>query len=128
MRAVTIQVPVPPIVNLTNSSNKPSTRRLKRLHKTNLHTNAWRLIDSKFPTINNLFSFSLEACCDPKGCNKHGLLPLYSEKVYFLTRVIAGQYVYCNPPWSFAVQCVEHIRTCHAKSSMNTKDVIVLPD
>jgi hypothetical protein len=42
--------------------------------------------------------------------------------------VIAGQSVYCNPPWSLAVQCVEHIRTCHAKSPMNTKVVIVLLD
>ena len=29
--------------------------------------------------------------------------------------------MYCNPPWSLAVQCVEHIRT-------NTKVVIALPD
>jgi len=34
--------------------------------------------------------------------------------------------VYCNPPWSLAVQCVEHIRTCHAKSPMITEVVIVL--
>ena len=33
-----------------------------------------------------------------------------------------------NPPWSLAIQCVEHIRTCHAKSPMNTKVVIVLLD
>ncbi len=38
----------------------------------------------------------------------------------------AGQSLYCNPPWSLAVQYVEHIRTCHAKSPMNTKDFIVL--
>jgi hypothetical protein len=39
-----------------------------------------------------------------------------------------GQSVYCNPPWSLEVQCVDHIRTCHSKSPMNTKAVVVLPD
>ena len=39
---------------------------------------------------------------------------------------IAGQYVYCNPPWSLEPQSVEHIRTYHAKSPRNTKAVIVL--
>jgi len=36
--------------------------------------------------------------------------------------------VHCNPLWSLAVQCVEHIRTCHAESPMNTKVVLVFPD
>jgi len=36
--------------------------------------------------------------------------------------------VHCYPPWSLAVQCAEHFRTCHAKSPMNTKVVIVLLD
>ncbi len=30
--------------------------------------------------------------------------------------------------WSLAVQCVEHIRTCHAKYPINTKAVVVLLD
>jgi hypothetical protein len=53
-------------------------------------------------------------------------LPFYSEKNSFLSHDIAGQSVYCNPPQSLAVQCVEHIRTCHATSLMNTKAVIIL--
>ena len=36
--------------------------------------------------------------------------------------------MFCNPPWSLAVQCVEHVRNCHAKSPSNTKVVIVLPE
>ena len=36
--------------------------------------------------------------------------------------------MYCNLPCSLAMQCVEHIRTCHAKSPINTKDVIILPN
>ncbi len=36
--------------------------------------------------------------------------------------------MYCNPPWSLAIQCVEHIRTCHARSPLNTKALIVLPN
>ncbi len=36
--------------------------------------------------------------------------------------------MYCNPPWSLALHCVEHIRTCHARSPLNTKALIVLPN
>ena len=126
MGAVEPQVPVPTTVNSINS--KPSLRKSKRLSKTHLHTNAWRLIDSEFDSLNALFSFTLEACCDPEGTNRHGSLPLHSEKDSFLSHDIAGQSVYCNPPWSLALRCLEHIRTCHAKSPMITKDVNVLPD
>jgi len=41
---------------------------------------------------------------------------------------IAGQSVYCYPSWSVVVQCVEHIRTCHAKSPLSTEALIVLPN
>ena len=36
--------------------------------------------------------------------------------------------MYCNPPWSLAIQYVEHVSTFHAKSPINTKVVIVLQD
>ena len=72
-------------------------------------------------------SFTSEACCDPYGYNGHGLLPFHSEKDSILSRDMSGHSVHCNPPWSLVVQCVEHIRTCHAKSPMNTKGVIDLP-
>jgi len=126
MGAVDPQVSVPTTVKLINS--KTLVQKSKRLPKTYLHTNAWRLIDSEFNTLNALFFFTIEACCDPYGTNRHGSLPLYSEKDSFLSHDIAGQSVYCNPPWSLAVQCVEHIRTCHAKSPLNTKALIVLPN
>jgi hypothetical protein len=77
--------------------------------------------------LNALFSFTLEAWRDPEGLSTHGLRPFYSEKDSFLTHYIAGKSVYCSPPWYLAVQYVEHIRTSHDKSSMNTKTVIVLP-
>ena len=70
--------------------------------------------------MNALFSFELEACCD---------LHFYSEKDSFLSHhYIAGQSEYCNPPWSLAIQRVEHVPTCHGRSPMNTKAVIVLLD
>ncbi len=78
--------------------------------------------------MNVLFSFPLEACCDPEGTNRHGSLPFYSEKDSFLSHDIAGQSVYCNPPWSLAVQCVDHIRTYHAKSPLDTKALLILPN
>ena len=34
----------------------------------------------------------------------------------------------CNPSWFLAVQCVEHIHTCHANSPLNTNALIVLPN
>ncbi len=58
---------VPPLVNPINS--ELPVRKSKRLPKTNLHTNTWRLIDSEFNFLNALFSFTLEACCYPKGSN-----------------------------------------------------------
>ncbi len=78
--------------------------------------------------MNAIFPFILEACCDLDGSNRHGSLPFYSEKDPFLSHDIARQSVYCSPPWSLAVQWVEYKRTCHAKSPMDTKAVIVLPD
>ena len=124
MGATNSQFSGPTTLNSLNS--EPPVRKSKCIPKTRLHTNAWRLIDYEFDTLNALFSFTVEAYCDPDGSNRHGSLPFYSEKDSFLSHDIAGQSVYCNPPWSLAVQCVEHIRTCHAKSPLNTKALIVL--
>jgi hypothetical protein len=96
MGVVDPQVRVPSILNSTNF--KPLVRKSKRLPKTHFHTNAWRLIDSEFDTLNALFSFILEACCDPNGSNRHGSLPIYFEKDSFLSHDIVGQSVYCSPP------------------------------
>jgi hypothetical protein len=38
------------------------------------------------------------------------------------------QLIYCNPPWSLAIKCVEHLRASHSKSPLDTKAVIALPD
>ena len=48
------------------------------------------------------------------------------EKDSALSHVL-GQSVYCHPPWSLVVQCVEYLCTCYAtKSPMNTKPIYVL--
>ena len=96
MGAAYSQVSFPTTINSINS--EPLVRKSKRLPKTHLHTNEWRLIDSEFDTLNALFSFSVESCCDLGGTNRHGSLPFYSEKDSFLSHDIAGQSVYCNPP------------------------------
>ena len=95
MGAVDPQVSVPTTVNSINS--EPPVQKPKRRPNIHLHTNAWRLVDSESEF---LFSFTLEACCDPNGSYRHGALPCYSEKDSFLSHDIAGQSVYCNPPWS----------------------------
>jgi hypothetical protein len=60
MGAVEPQVSVPTTLNSINS--EPSVRKSKRRPKIHLHTNAWRLIDSEFDSLNTLFSFTIEAC------------------------------------------------------------------
>jgi hypothetical protein len=70
MGAVDSQVNVPNIVKSDNS--EPFVRKIKRRPTTHLHTNAWRLTDSLFDSVNAIFYFSLEACCDPAGSNRHG--------------------------------------------------------
>ena len=64
------QVSPSSIVNSTNY--KPRVQRPKSHSKTNLRTNAWRFIESEFDSLNALFSFILEACCEPNGFNRHG--------------------------------------------------------
>jgi hypothetical protein len=41
---------------------------------------------------------------------------------------VCGESIYCNPPWSLAVASVQHLRSCHATTPMDTKAVIVLPN
>ena len=41
---------------------------------------------------------------------------------------VSGQSVYCSPPWSLAIQCVEHLRVCHSRSPLDTRAAVVLPD
>ena len=67
MRAVDSQVHVPLIVNLIYP--KPHVRSSKRIPKTHLQTNAWRLFASEFDSLNALFSSTLEACWDRDGAN-----------------------------------------------------------
>jgi hypothetical protein len=62
------------------SAIKGSSKRRKHTSKSNLLSNAWRFIDSEFDNLNVIFSFSIEACCHPKGKNMHVMLPFYSEK------------------------------------------------
>ena len=127
MGTVEHNVAVLTLVKPQSVINNPS-KRPKRASKTNLLSNAWRLIYSEFDKFNILFSFSIEACCDPEWKNRHGMLPFFSERDSFLSHEVVGQSVFCNPPWSLAVQCVEHLRKCHAKFPSHTKAVIVLPE
>ena len=87
MGAVYPQLAIPFTVNSINS--KPPVRKIKRLTKTHLHTNAWRLTDFEFDSLNATFSFSLEASCDLDGLNRHDTLSFYSEKYSFLSHDIA---------------------------------------
>jgi hypothetical protein len=41
---------------------------------------------------------------------------------------VSGESIYSNPPWSLAVACVQHLRSCHAKAPMDTTSVIALPN
>jgi hypothetical protein len=88
----------------------------------------WRLNDKEIDELNKVCSFTLEGCCDPLGLNGHRNLPFYSEQNYLLNDDVSGQSIYCNPLWSMAIKCVEHLLACHSKSPLDTKAVIILPD
>ncbi len=103
------------------------TRRLLNRRK-NFPTNGRRLNDIEFDKFNNLYHFTAEGLCDPSGLNRHGTLPYYYELNSLLDNDVFGESIYCNPPWSLAVACVQHLRACHAKAPMDTKAMIVLPN
>jgi hypothetical protein len=53
-------------------------------------------------------------------------LPFYSEQNSLLDHDVSGRSIYCSPPWSLAIECVEHLRACHSRSPLDTKAIIVL--
>ncbi len=91
-------------------------------------TDGWRLGDDEFDELNRIYIFTLEGCCDPLGLNGQRNIPFYSEQNSVLDHDVSGQSIYCNPPWSLAIKCVEHLRACHSKSPLDTKAAIVLLD
>ena len=90
--------------------------------------NCWRLNDKEFDELDRTYSFTLEDCCEPLGLNGHHNLLFYSEQHFVLDLDFSGQTIYCNPPWSLAIKCAEHLRACHFMSPLDTKAIIVLPD
>ena len=70
----------------------------------------------------------MEGCCGPSGFNRHGTLRYYFELNSLLGDDVSGELIYCNPPWSLAVACAQHLRAFDARSAMDTKAVIVLPN
>ena len=69
----------------------------------------------------------MEGCCDSLGLNGHKGLPFYSEHIFLQDHNGSGQSIYCSPPWSLAIQCVEHLRACDSRSPLDSRAVIVLP-
>jgi len=88
----------------------------------------WRLSDKEIDELNIIYNFTLEGCCHPLGLNGYRNLPFYSDQNSLLDHDASGQSIYCNPPWSLAITCVEHLRACHSKSLLDTKAIIILPD
>jgi hypothetical protein len=90
-------------------------------------TDRWRLSDKEFVELKKIYNCTLEGCCDPLGLIGHRSLLFYSEQNSLLDQDVSGQSIYCNPPWSLAIECVQHLRACHSKSPLDTKAVIILP-
>jgi hypothetical protein len=91
----------------------------------------WRLNDKEFDDLHNFYKISVEGCCvtcEFWGFNGHKGLPFYFEQNSLMDHNVSGQSVYCNPPWSIAIQCVEHLRVSHYRSPLETRAVVVLPD
>jgi hypothetical protein len=96
--AVNIAITEPLNVSLRNPILKRYVERFKRTSNStsDLYWNVWKVIDPAFEKLNSLLYFSLNACCDPEGTIKHGLLSIYVDKELFLSHVFRGQFVYCN--------------------------------
>ena len=91
-------------------------------------TYGWRLNDKEFDELNRTHNFTFGDCCDPLGLNGHWNSTFYFKQNSLLDHDVSGASIYFNPPWSLAIKYVEHLRTCHFKSRLDTKEVIVLPD
>ncbi len=72
-------------------------------------------------------TFSLKSLLWFRGNEHTWVVTYFVEKDSVLFHVL-GQSVYCYPPWSLVVQCVERLCTCYAKSPMNTKPVHGFPE
>jgi hypothetical protein len=88
----------------------------------------WRLSDKEYGELIRVYIFTLEGYCDPLNLNGHRNLPFYSEQNFLLGHDVSGQSNYDSPPWSVAINCVEHLRACHSKSRLDTKAVNILPN
>ena len=91
-------------------------------------TDGWRLNDKEFDELHKIYKFTAEGCCDSLSLNGHRGLPFYYKRNSLLDHNVAGKSIYCNPPWSLAIQCVKHLRVCHSRSPLDTRAVVVLPD
>jgi hypothetical protein len=69
-------------------------------------TDGWRLSDKKFDELHIIHKFTVEGCCDSLGLNGHKGLPFYFKENSVLNHNVKRQAIYCNPPWSLAIQCV----------------------
>ncbi len=107
---------------------KRNVKRILLSRSTRPPTDGWRLNDTEFDELHSIYKFTMEGCCDSLGLNGHKGLPFYSKENSLLDHDVSGQSVYCNPPWSLAIQCVEHLRACHSRSPLDTRAIIVLPD
>jgi hypothetical protein len=121
--------------NEVSHSRKNVESRVKRNVKRKLLSrskrptaNGWRLNDKEFDELHSIYKFAVEACCDSLGLNGRKGLPFYSKENSLLSHDITGQLAHCNPPWSLTIECVEHVRTCHSRSPLETRAVIVLRD
>jgi hypothetical protein len=81
---------------------------------------------SKCDKINYLFYFLIKkSIVIPKVRPDMGCYLLCWERVSSTSYFPRWQSMYCHPPWSLFVQCVEHLLTCQGESQMNKKAVYV---
>ena len=80
------------------------------------HTNDWQFDRSEFAKFNNTYGpFTLDACSDSQGQNSH-VTTFCSPDNSVLSRDLAGETVWCNPPISQASSILKHYLECKAKS------------
>ncbi len=82
---------------------KQIVKRKLASHSKRPPTNGWRLNDTEFNQLHNLYKFTVEVFCDDFGLKGHGNSPFYSEQNYLLDHDVSRQSIYCNPPRSLAI-------------------------
>jgi transposase InsO family protein len=71
--------------------------------------------------------FTVDAAADTNGNNAHVTAHYYSSASSFLDADIAGEKVWCNPPFAHAADFISHYLSCKSEAPTTTSGLFILP-